>query len=151
MNIVILAGNLGQNVELKYTQTQTAVANLSVATTEYRTGADNQRTEAVEWHKVVVWGKRAETCAQYLSKGSKVLIEGSIRTRSWQADDGTNRYSTEINAKNVQFMDSKNNNQGGRDNQGYQNNSNNNFPSNNQGGHSESSYQNQPSLDDIPF
>ena len=104
VNKVILIGNLGANPELRYTQGQQAVANLRIATTEKWTDKSGQKQEATEWHRVVVWGRQAEICGQYLTKGRQVFIEGSIRTRQWQDQQGQKRYTTEIVARNVQML-----------------------------------------------
>jgi single-strand DNA-binding protein len=104
VNKVILIGNLGANPELRYTQGQQAVANLRLATTEKWTDKSGQKQESTEWHRVVVWGKQAEICGQYLTKGRQVYIEGSIRTRQWQDQQGQKRYTTEIVARNVQML-----------------------------------------------
>ena len=104
VNKVILVGNLGANPELRYTQGQQAVANLRLATTEKWTDKSGQKQEATEWHRVVVWGKQAEICGQYLTKGRQVYLEGSIRTRQWQDQQGQKRYTTEIVARNVQML-----------------------------------------------
>ena len=104
VNKVILIGNLGANPELRYTQGQQAVANLRLATTEKWTDKNGQRQEATEWHRVVVWGKQAEIVGQYLTKGRQVYIEGRIRTRQWQDQQGQKRYTTEIVAQNVQML-----------------------------------------------
>ena len=104
VNKVILIGNLGANPELRYTQGQQAVANLRLATTEKWTDKNGQKQEATEWHRVVVWGKQAEICGQYLTKGRQVYIEGSIRTRQWQDQQGQKRFTTEIVARNVQML-----------------------------------------------
>lgn len=104
VNKVILIGNLGANPELRYTQGQQAVANLRLATTEKWTDKSGQKQEATEWHRVVVWGKQAEICNQYLTKGRQVYIEGSIRTRQWQDQQGQKRFTTEIVARNVQML-----------------------------------------------
>lgn len=109
MNRVTILGNLGQDPELRYTQSQTPVCTLNVATTDYRTGQDGQRQEFTEWHRVVVWSKAAENCAKYLAKGRTVLVEGRLQTRSWEDKQGQKRYMTEIVAQNVQFIG------GGRD------------------------------------
>lgn len=104
VNKVILLGNLGANPELRYTQGQQAVANLRIATTEKWTDKSGQKQEATEWHRVVVWGKQAEIVGQYLTKGRQVYIEGRIRTRQWQDQQGQKRYTTEIVAQNVQML-----------------------------------------------
>jgi|SRR5690625_118590 len=102
MNKAIIMGNLGQDVELKSVG-DTQVANFSVATNERWVGKDGKPQERTEWHSIVVWGKQAENCAKFLSKGSKVLVEGNIQTRTWD-DAGSKRYRTEIRAQNVQFI-----------------------------------------------
>jgi len=104
VNKVILVGNLGANPELRFTQGQQAVANLRIATTEKWTDKNGQKQEATEWHRVVVWGKQAEIVGQYLTKGRSVYIEGRIRTRQWQDQQGQKRYTTEIVAQNVQML-----------------------------------------------
>ena len=104
VNKVILVGNLGANPELRYTQGQQAVANLRIATTERWTDKSGQKQEATEWHRVVVWGRQAEICGQYLTKGRQVYVEGRIRTRQWQDQQGQKRYTTEIVAQNVQML-----------------------------------------------
>lgn len=105
LNRVVIMGNLGQDPELRYTQGQAAVCTLRIATTETWTGADGQRQEQTEWHQVVVWNKQAENCAKYLAKGRSVLVEGRLRTRSWEDQKtGQKRYTTEIVAQNIQFV-----------------------------------------------
>lgn len=103
-NRVVVMGNLGQDPELKHTQNNTAVCTLSVATTDYRNDKDGNRQEFTEWHRIVVWGKQAENCAKYLSKGRSLLAEGRLQTRSWEDKEGQKRYTTEIVAQNVQFV-----------------------------------------------
>lgn len=109
VNRVFLIGRLGQEVELKYTPSGTAVANFSLATSE-RFKKDNEMQEKTEWSRIVAFGKTAELCNQYLKKGSQAYIEGKIQTRSWEDDTGAKRYSTEIIANSVQFLDSKSDN-----------------------------------------
>ena len=104
VNKVILVGNLGADPEMRFTQGGQAVANLRIATTERWTDKNGQKQEATEWHRVVVWGKTAEICGQYLTKGRQVYIEGRIRTRQWQDQQGQKRYSTEIVAQTVQML-----------------------------------------------
>lgn len=103
MNKVILVGRLGLDPEIKYTHGGIPVANLSVATDESYRDASGKRINKTEWHKVVVWGLFAETCAQHLEKGHQVSIEGSLATRSWDKN-GEKRYSTEIKASKVEFL-----------------------------------------------
>jgi len=104
VNKVILVGNLGKDPEVRYTQTGSAVANFSIATSEQWNDRDGKKQERTEWHNIVVWGKTAEHCGQYLSKGRQVFIEGSIRTRSYDDKSGNKRYITEIVAQRVQFL-----------------------------------------------
>ena len=108
VNKVFIMGHLGQDPELRYTQNQTAVATLNVATTE-SWNKDGQRQEQTEWHRVIVWSRQAENCAKYLSKGRAVFVEGRLQTRSWEDKNGQKRYTTEISATSVQFMPSGNN------------------------------------------
>lgn len=105
LNRVMIIGNLGQDPELRYTANQTPVATFNVATTDYRTGADGQRQETTEWHRVVVWSKMAENCSKFLTKGRTVFVEGRLQTRTWDdKQTGQKRYQTEIVAQNVQFL-----------------------------------------------
>ena len=104
VNKAIIVGNLGRDPEVRYTQSGRAVANFSVATTDTWMDQNNQRQERTEWHRIVVWGKQAENCGQYLSKGRQVYIEGDIRTRSYEDKEGIQRYTTEIYAQRVQFL-----------------------------------------------
>lgn len=104
VNKVILVGNLGRDPELRFTPSGRPVAKFSVATSERWVDQDNQRQERTEWHNVVVWGKQAEACGQYLSKGRQVYVEGSIRSRSYDDKDGNKRYVTEIIARDVRFL-----------------------------------------------
>lgn len=104
VNKVILVGRLGQNPEVRYTPSGAAVANFSVATNETWVDKSGQKQDRTEWHRIVVWGKTAENCNQYLSKGRQVYIEGKLQTRQWQDKDGQTKYSTEIQAQTVQFL-----------------------------------------------
>ena len=97
VNKVILVGNLGQKPEMRYTQTNTAVATLSIATSESWKDKDSgEQREKTEWHRVVVFGKLAEIAEQYLDKGSQLYVEGKLQTRKWQDKEGNDRYTTEI-------------------------------------------------------
>ena len=108
INKVILIGNLGADPEIRYTQNQQAVANLRLATSDSWTDRNtNERRERTEWHRVVCFRRLAEICGEYLRKGSKVYIEGSLQTRSWEAQDGQTRYSTEVVARDMQMLDSR--------------------------------------------
>lgn len=104
VNKVILVGRLGQNPEVRYTPSGSAVANFSVATNEAWTDKSGQKQERTEWHRIVVWGKLAELCAKYLEKGRQCYVEGRLQTRSWQDKDGQTKYSTEVQAQTVQFL-----------------------------------------------
>jgi single-strand DNA-binding protein len=108
INKVILIGNLGADPEVRYLPSGSAVANIRVATSETwkdrNTGDPQERTE---WHRVALFGKLGELAGQYLRKGSKVYIEGKLRTRKWQGQDGQDRYTTEIIADQMQFLDSR--------------------------------------------
>jgi single-strand DNA-binding protein len=104
VNKVLLIGNLGKDPEVRFTAGGQAVARFPVATSEVWNDREGQRQERTEWHNVVVWGKQAETCGQYLAKGRQVYVEGSIRTRQYDDKDGNKRYITEVNAQRVQFL-----------------------------------------------
>jgi single-strand DNA-binding protein len=104
VNKVILLGRLGQDPEMKYTPNGSAVCNFSMATTEAWTDKAGQKQEKTEWHRIVVWGKLAELCNQYLSKGRQAFVEGRLQTRSWDDKEGNKRYTTEILAATVQFI-----------------------------------------------
>ena len=105
VNKVILIGHLGADPEMRVMPSGTPIANLRVATTEvWNDRTTGQRQEKTEWHNIVVWGKQAETAGQYLTKGRQVYIEGRIRTRQWQDQQGQKRFSTEIVALNMQML-----------------------------------------------
>ena len=114
INKAILIGNLGADPEVRYTQNGAAVANFNIATTESWT-KDGQKEEKTEWHRIVAFGRLGEVCGEYLSKGSKVYIEGRIQTRQWDDKDGNKRYTTEIVAREMKMLDSRGagSNQGG--------------------------------------
>lgn len=124
VNKAILVGNLGCDPELRYTNSGKEVCNFTLATTE-----KYNDKETTEWHRIVAWGKTAELCQKYLGKGRRVYIEGRISTRKYQAQDGSDRYATEIVAQTVQFLSSN-----GSSSQGHR-------PQRNQA----------PADDDIPF
>lgn len=104
VNKVILIGHLGADPDMRYTPSGAGVCELRVATSESWKDKNGQRQERTEWHRVVVWGKMAEICAKYLTKGRQVYLEGRIQTRSWDDKDGQKRYMTEIIASDVQFL-----------------------------------------------
>jgi len=103
LNKALIVGNLTEDPELKSLPSGTAVCNFSLATNRNYTDKDGNKQEDTDYHNIVVFGRQAETTAQYLSKGSMALIEGRIQTRSWEGDDGTMNYRTEIVANRVQF------------------------------------------------
>jgi len=111
INKVILIGNLGDDPEVRYTASGTAVAKFRLATNESYTDKDGNRQEQTEWHRVVVWGKLAEICGQYLAKGRQVYIEGRLRTSSYEKD-GIKRYTTEVVARDMQMLGSAPNRSG---------------------------------------
>jgi len=114
INKVILIGNIGQDPEVKYMPSGGAVTNISLATSEtWKDKNTGQPQERTEWHRVVFFNRLGEIAGEYLKKGSKVYIEGSLRTRKWQAQDGSDRYSTEIVASEMQMLDGRSDNQGG--------------------------------------
>ena len=113
VNKVILVGNVGRDPELRYTQSGQAVANFSLATTERFQNRSGEREERTEWHRIVAWGRTAELCAQYLSKGRSAYIEGGLRTREWEDRDGQKRRTTEVHVNNVQFLGSPRGESGG--------------------------------------
>ena len=104
VNKAILVGNLGRDPELRQTPNGQSVVNFTLATSETWTDKSGERVERTEWHRIVVWGKTAEMCNQYLSKGRTVYVEGRIQTREWEDKDGNKRYTTEINANTVNFI-----------------------------------------------
>jgi single-strand DNA-binding protein len=108
MNKVILVGRVGKDAELKSTTSGKSVAKFSVATTERFKDSAGEKQERTEWHNVVVWGKLAEIAGQYVKKGRELLVEGSIRTESWDdKETGAKKYRTEINALNFELIGSK--------------------------------------------
>lgn len=108
VNKVIIVGNIGQDPEVKYMPSGGAVTNVSIATSEtWKDKNTGQPQERTEWHRVVFFNRLGEIAGEYLKKGSKVYVEGSLRTRKWQAQDGTDRYTTEIVASEMQLLDGK--------------------------------------------
>ena len=105
INKVILIGRLGQDPEMKFTQTGQAIANFTMATSEtWKDKNTGQKNEKTEWHRIVAWRRLAEICGEYLKKGSQVYIEGKLQTRSWEDKDGNKRYTTEIVANQMQML-----------------------------------------------
>lgn len=104
VNKVILIGNLGNDPEVKFTPSGTAVTNFSLATNEVWNNKDGNREERTEWHRIVCWARTAELCGEYLSKGRPVYLEGRLQTREWEDKEGKKRYTTEIVAQTVKFL-----------------------------------------------
>ena len=104
VNKVILVGNLGRDAELRYTPGGAAVATLNLATTEVWNDKGGQRQEKTEWHRIVLWGKQAESLQEYLTKGKQIYVEGRLQTRQWDDKDGNKRYTTEIKADRVTLL-----------------------------------------------
>jgi single-strand DNA-binding protein len=118
LNRVMLIGRLTRDPELRFTPSGTAVCNLAIATNRYGQDPSGERREYTDYHDIVVWNsgnrKLAELCGQYLQKGRMVYVEGRLQTRSWDdKDTGAKRYKTEVNANDVQFLDSRQDGDGG--------------------------------------
>ena len=107
LNMAQIIGHLGRDPELRYTQEGTAVANLAVATNESWKDKDGEKQERTEWHRVVLFGKAAEIAGEYVKKGSLVYLQGRLQTRKWLADDGQDRYTTEIVAARLRMLGGK--------------------------------------------
>ena len=107
LNRAQLIGHLGRDPEVRYTPEGTAVAKLAVATNQTWKDKDGERQERIEWHRVVLFGKVAEIAAEYLKKGSLVYLQGRLQTRKWQAEDGQDRYTTEIVAERMKMLGGK--------------------------------------------
>ncbi len=145
VNKVILVGNLGKDPELRNTTSGTSVCEFSIATGERWQGKDGQMQERTEWHRIVVWGKLGENCAKFLSKGRQVFLEGRLQTRSWEDKDGNKRYTTEIVARDVQFLGGGSGGGGGGGNDGPP------PPANDYGAASGGGFGGGDAGDDIPF
>ena len=104
VNKVILVGNLGRDAELRYTPGGAAVATLNLATTEVWNDKAGQRQEKTEWHRIVLWGKQAESLQEYLTKGKQIYVEGRLQTRQWDDKDGNKKYTTEIKADRITLL-----------------------------------------------
>jgi single-strand DNA-binding protein len=106
VNKVILVGNLGRDAELRYTPGGAPVATLNLATTEVWNDKGGQKQEKTEWHRVVLWGKSAESLNEYLVKGKQIYVEGRLQTRQWDDKDGNKRYTTEIRSDRIVLLSS---------------------------------------------
>ncbi len=119
INKVILIGNLGRDPEVRFTNGGQAVANFSIATSESWTDkSSGQKQEKTEWHRIVVWGKLAELCGEYLKKGRQAYVEGRLQTREWTDKEGKKNYTTEVVANTVQFLGGGGAGAGPRDGEG---------------------------------
>ncbi len=148
INKVILIGNLGADPEIRYMPNGSAVANISVATNDsWKDKQTGELQERTEWHKVSLFDKLAQIVGEYLKKGSKVYIEGSIRTRKWQDQSGNDRYTTEIIANSMQMLDSK---EFKPNTNNFANNSN-NIGMNSSAKNTENMQETMTENDDIPF
>lgn len=107
LNKVMIIGRLGKDPELKYSQSGMPMCSFSVATDESYTDREGQKVDRTEWHRIAVFQRSAENCNTYLTKGSLVFVEGSLQTRKWQDQNGQDRYTTEIKAQRVQFLDKR--------------------------------------------
>ena len=112
LNKVMLIGRLGQDPEVRYTQSNTAVATLNLATNERYRDSNGEYQDKTEWHRVVAWGRTAEVCQQYLKKGSMIYVEGPLQTREWEDKQGQKRYTTEVKALQMTMLDSRGSNGG---------------------------------------
>ena len=152
INKVILIGNLGADPEVRFTQGGQAVANFRIATSESWTDKQSgQKTEKTEWHRIVVWGKLAELCGEYLKKGRQCYVEGRLQTREWTDKEGKKNYTTEVVANTVQFLGGGAG--GGGGNRGGGEGGGNRGPSDqgNGGGAPPDDMGGPPPSDDIPF
>lgn len=113
LNKVMLIGRLGRDPELRYSQSGLPIANLRLATDESYVDKEGNKVDRTEWHSIVVFQRQAENCANYLTKGSLIYVEGSLQTRKWQDQQGQDRYTTEIKAQRISFLERK----GARDNE----------------------------------
>jgi single-strand DNA-binding protein len=115
VNKAVLIGNLGRDAEMRFTQGGTAVATVSIATTEHFTDRDGQKREDTQWHRIVIWGKTAESIQPYLTKGKQIYVEGKIQTREWTDKDGKQVKTTEIRADRVVLLGGAGGGAGGGD------------------------------------
>ena len=136
VNKVILIGNLGKDPEVRYSQAGAAIASFNVATTETWKKQDGTKEELTEWHRIVAFGRLGEICGEYLSKGSKVFIEGRLQTRKWEDKEGNTKYTTEIVAREMKMLSPRGSS--GDSSQA-------------QGQYNDQSYPEQVMGDDVPF
>lgn len=155
LNKVMLIGNLGSDPETRRMQDGTCVCNINIATTEQWTDKSGQKQERTEWHRIELWRRLGEIAEQYLRKGSRVYIEGSIYTDKWTDQSGNNRYTTKIRAREMKMLTPRG--EGGfqqgppQQQQQQQNQNNNNFPTHGGGGGAPSNNQPPPQQNQDPF
>jgi single-strand DNA-binding protein len=113
VNKVILVGNLGRDAELRYTPGGAAVSTLNLATTEVFKDREGQKKEDTQWHRVILWGKTAETLQDYLTKGKQIYVEGKLQTRKWKDKDGNDKYTTEVRGDRVVLLSGGGGSRGG--------------------------------------
>ena len=150
VNKVIIVGNLGKDAEVRYTTGGSAVATISVATTEvWNDRSSGERQEKTEWHRVVIWGKTAENLKDYLTKGKQIYVEGKLQTRKWQDRDGNDKYTTEVRSDRIVLLGGRGGGGGGADGGDYGSRA----PSPSGGGGASGPAPGPPELteDDIPF
>ena len=114
LNKVMLIGRLGQDPEIRYTQSGSAVANATIATNDYWTDKQGEKQERTEWHSLVLWDRLADLAQSYLKKGSQVYVEGRLQTRNWEDQQGQKHYKTEVVVTTMQFLDTKSSEGGDR-------------------------------------
>lgn len=116
LNKAMLIGRLGQDPGIRYTQSNTAVANFSIATSQRYKDRNGDQQETTEWHRIVAWGRLAEIIQEYVKKGSLIYVEGPLQTREWEDKDGVKKYTTEIKALSMQMLDTKDSNRSEKSN-----------------------------------
>ena len=146
VNKVILVGNLGRDAELRYTPGGAAVATLNLATTETWKDKEGQTKEDTQWHRIILWGKTAETLQDYLTKGKQIYVEGKLQTRKWKDKDGNDKYTTEVRGDRVVLLSGGGGGGGGRGEGGGGRSTDESM-----GGHSEPGGSVELTDDDIPF
>ena len=145
VNKVILVGNLGRDAELRYTPGGAAVATLNLATTEVFKDREGQKKEDTQWHRVILWGKTAETLQDYLTKGKQIYVEGKLQTRKWKDKDGNDKYTTEVRGDRVVLLS------GGSRGDGAGRSESGRAPASDDFGHGEPGGSVELTDDDIPF
>jgi len=155
LNKVTLIGRLGQDPEIRYTQSGNAVANATIATNDYWTDKQGEKQERTEWHSLVLWGKLADLAQSYLKKGSQVYVEGRLQTRDWEDQQGQKHYKTEVVVTTMQFLDSRisdsESTQAGRSSEYSDRTSSSEYSTNTESNSPDSKQEDDYIKDDIPF